>query len=319
MKLLDTRAYYKPFSYPWAYAAYKKQNQMHWVPEEVSLQADVHDWKHRLTASERNLLTQLFRFFTQGDIAVANGYNTLYLPLFNGHPEVAMMMNSFAGMEAVHVDAYSQLLETIGMDEAEYKAFHEYEVMVEKHNFATPYNLWDVEDNPYDIAKGLAVYSAFTEGMQLFSSFAMLLSFSRLNKMSGMGQIVTWSIRDEQLHVNNMIRLFNIFCAEYNINKKNLHIEEIADTMVLLEDKFIDLAFELGPIEGLAKEEVKQYIRYICNIRLEQLGREPIYTIEGTPLEWMKWVVEAPEHANFFENRVTEYAKGQLDFDNITF
>jgi ribonucleoside-diphosphate reductase beta chain len=210
MTLLDTRTNYKPMAYPWAYEAYKMQNQMHWLPEEVPLREDIADWKHNLTDSERNLLTQLFRFFTQGDIAVAQGYLHKYIPVFGHQPELAMMMSSFANMEATHIEAYSLLLETIGMPESEYQAFKDYEAMKAKYDYLDDVEMdyefalsrtTDEHGNPelYEVgleslAKGLAIYSAFTEGLQLFSSFAILLNFPRHNKMKGMGQIVTWSI-----------------------------------------------------------------------------------------------------------------------------
>src|SRR5690606_2672038 len=135
--------------------------------------------------------------------------------------------------------------------------------------------------------KTLAVYSAFGEGMQLFSSFAILLNFARYNKMKGMCQIVTWSIRDESLHVESMIKLFHAFIDENKqIWKNDLkgEIYQAALDMVDLEDKFIELAFKQGGIEGLEKEEVKQYIRYIADRRLLQLGLKPKFKVKENPL-----------------------------------
>ena len=118
--------------------------------------------------------------------------------------EVLMMMSAFASMETVHIAAYSHLLDTIGMPESEYSAFLKYKEMKDKYDYMQGFN---VKSN-HDIAKTIAVFSAFTEGLQLFASFAILLNFPRQNKMKGMGQIVTWSVRDETLHCNSMIRLF---------------------------------------------------------------------------------------------------------------
>ena len=209
MSLLDEREFYKPFNYAWAYEAYKTQNQMHWIPDEVNLADDLKDFRENLSEDNRNLLTNIFRFFTQADVDVASGYANHYLPTFK-QPEVRMMLSSFANMEAVHQDAYSLLLETLGYHDDEYQLFQEIESMQKKHEYLSDFNV----DTPYDMAKTMAVYSAFTEGVQLFSSFAILLNYPRHNFMKGMGQIVTWSVRDETLHVESMSRLFKEFIRE---------------------------------------------------------------------------------------------------------
>ena len=158
----------------------------------------------------------------------------------------------------------------------------------------------------------MAVFSAFSEGIQLFASFAILLNFPRFNKMKGMGQIVTWSVRDETLHCNSMIRLFRDFIKEepqiWNDKLKN-EIYQACKTIVHHEDAFIDLAFQMGPMQGLTAEEVKQYIRFIGNRRLEQLGLNPIYDVKKNPLTWLDTMLNGVEHMNFFEGRATEYSK----------
>ncbi len=267
MSLLKTREYYKPFDYPWMYDYYKLQNQMHWMPESVPLHTDVKDWQD-ITDKEKNLLTQIFRLFTQSDVDVASGYIDRYMKIFR-KPEARMMMGSFANMEAIHQDAYSLLLDTVGMPEIEYKAFAEYEEMSDKHEYIS--DLKTVRSDKQSIAKTLAVYSAFTEGLQLFSSFAILLNFPRFGKMKGMGQIVTYSIRDESMHVEAMTKLFREFIQE-NLDiwtdkfKKELY--DICRHMVKLEDKFLDLVFDMGDIEGLTKKDMYAYNRYIADRRL---------------------------------------------------
>ncbi|MDP7197602.1 MAG: ribonucleotide-diphosphate reductase subunit beta, partial [SAR202 cluster bacterium] len=164
----------------------------------------------------------------------------------------------------------------------------------------------------HNIAKTVAIFSAFTEGIQLFASFAILLNFPRHNKMKGMGQIVTWSVRDETLHCNSMIRLFKEFIKENPdiwTDKLRKEIYEACRIAVDQEDAFIDLAFEMGPLKNLTSEEVKQYIRWIANRRLTQLGLEPIYKVEKNPLTWLDTMLNAVEHMNFFEGRATEYSK----------
>ena len=200
--LLVANPVYKPFRYPWCYDAWLTQQRIHWLPEEVPLGDDVKDWQKNLSASEKNLLTQIFRFFTQADVEVSNCYIRHYMNVFKP-TEVLMMMSAFASMETVHIAAYSHLLDTIGMPESEYSAFMQYKEMKDKYDYMQGF---DVKSN-HDIAKTIAVFSAFTEGLQLFASFAILLNFPRHNKMKGMGQIVTWSVRDETLHCNSMIRI----------------------------------------------------------------------------------------------------------------
>ncbi len=207
--LTDSRNYYKPFDYPWAYEGYKTQQKMHWAPEEVPLADDIKDYNNKLPAAEQKLIRQIFRFFTQADVDVAGGYCQHYLPTFKA-PEVRMMLSAFASMEAVHIDAYSLLIETLGLPDEEYKMFNNYQAMREKHEYLEQFNM----STPADIAKSLAVYSGFTEGVQLFSSFAILLNFPRHNLMKNMGQIISWSVRDENLHVEYLTKLFRIYIEE---------------------------------------------------------------------------------------------------------
>lgn len=309
--LLEKRNYYKPFEYYWAFDAFKKQHEMHWLPTEVTLEEDVFDWNKKLTDSEKNLLTQLFRFFTQSDIDVANGYIAKFMPLFAvNKPELAMMMTSFAGMEGIHIWAYSHLIDTLDMPEAEYKAFQSFNEMTEKHEYLDTHSI-DLND-PIKTATTLATYAAFTEGLQLFSSFAILLNFPRQGKMKGMGQIIAWSVKDESLHVESMIKLYKQYLEDNNIRPSTLQsrIEQICLDVVHLEDNFIDLAFEQGGIEGLTKEEVKNYIRYIADRRMQQLGCKPIFGISPNPLPWVEYMLHNRQHANFFESDVVEYSKG---------
>lgn len=331
MTVFDNRTEYKPFIYPWAYEGYKSQSKMHWIPDEVPMHEDVKDWNIRLSGEEKNLLTQIFRFFTQGDVDVANSYRTIFAPSV-GHPELSMMMLTFAAMEAVHIDAYSNLIETVGMPESEYQAFLDYKEMADKHDYLSickrDLGKWNSDevamlvDKPTDYIKDyikcVAVFSAFTEGLQLFSSFAILMNFPRFGKMKGMGQIVSWSIRDESLHVEKMIQFFHTLCEEFPDawdSSMAVEVSKICDEIVNLEDNFVDLAFEQGGIEGLTSDEVKLYVRYIANRRLTQLGLGKLYDVEHNPLPWLESLINAPEHANFFEQRATEYSKGSLTGD----
>lgn len=307
MSLLDSKPIYKPFQYPWAYEAWLMQQRIHWLPEEVPLADDVKDWKATLTPDEKHLLTQIFRFFTQSDIEVNNCYMKHYSKVFQP-TEVQMMLSAFSNMETIHIAAYSHLLDTLGIPETEYAAFLTYKEMKDKYDYMHSFNVNDKRS----VAITLAAFGAFTEGLQLFASFAILLNFQRFGKMKGMGQIVAWSARDETLHTQSIIRLFRTFLhenPEVADEELNRELYKICHKIVSLEDAFIDLAFGVGGIEGLTPQEVKSYIRYIGDRRLAQLGMQPLYNVSKNPLPWMDDILNGVEHTNFFENRVTEYTK----------
>jgi ribonucleoside-diphosphate reductase beta chain len=305
--LLTENPVYKPFRYPWAYESWLTQQRVHWLPEEVPLADDVKDWHKKLTDNERNLLTQIFRFFTQADVEVNNCYMKHYSQVFKP-TEVLMMLSAFSNIETVHIAAYSHLLDTLGMPEVEYSAFMKYKEMKDKYDYMQEFRV----DSRREIAKTLAAFGAFTEGLQLFASFAILLNFPRFNKMKGMGQIISWSVRDESLHCLSIIKLFRTFIGENpDIWDDGFKAEltSICQTIVSHEDAFIDLAFEMGSVEGITPDDVKQYIRYIADRRLQQLGLDPTYNIGKNPLPWIDDMLNAVEHANFFEGRSTEYSK----------
>lgn len=316
MSVFKKNKAYKPFQYPWAFTAYDDAQKMHWLPSEVPLQEDVHDWNSKLTPAEINLLTQLFRFFTKGDEDIQDGYIDKYLPVFKP-TEIRMMLACFATAEANHIHSYSQLIDTVGMPESDYAAFAEYEEMADKHAYLFTDRSTGANGRKFSeierLALDLAVFSAFGEGMQLFSSFAVLLSFKRRNLMKGMSTIVEWSLRDESHHVESMLKLFHTMVKEnpsvWNKDVKDA-IRDIAIAMVELEDRFIDLMFAMGPVAGITAEETKIYIRYTADRRMIQLGLKPIYKQKDNPFDWIDEMMAAHTHTNFFEGRSTEYGKG---------
>jgi ribonucleoside-diphosphate reductase beta chain len=303
---------FRPFEYPHYFEFFKQQNQAHWLPTEVPMESDISDYRFNLSKEELALITQILRFFTQSDIEVNNNYNTRLIPRFP-KPEIKMMLSSFAAMESVHVWAYSYLNDSLGLPDTEYSAFLEYESMNQKYDFFQRFPSDSVED----LLINLAVFGGFVEGVSLFSSFAILMNFPRLGKMKGVGQIVTWSIRDETLHSNGVCRLFRDVLDEHpNLwtKKFKTKLYTACQEMIDLEDKFIDTCFEVGPIPGLKKEEMKQYIRFIADKKLGDLRLDPLYNVSN-PLHWLDNLVNAKEHANFFENRATEYSKGSVITD----
>lgn len=311
LKLTSSRSNYKPFSYPWAFDLWKQHESMHWIADEIPMQQDLSDWNTKLTKHQKDFLLQIFRLFTQGDINVADAYVKNYLPVLSGHPEIRMLLLGIAAREATHVHAYSHLIETLGFPDKIFNEFLEYEEMAAKQKYFEEIESLDRSH----IIQQMTAISAFTEGMQLFSSFAMLLNFGRQGLMPGMVKVVTWSILDENLHCEAMTKLFRTFVKEnadiWNDDLKS-QLYTIAETMVSLEDKFIDLAYENGGMIGLDKNEMHQYIRYISDMRLIGLGLKGIFKVKKNPLPWIDEMTVLQSHSNFFEQTESSYSKGAL-------
>ena len=310
--IFGERDYYKPFMYPWAFEYFKQQHQSHWMPESVPMAQDVRDWQTE-DADTKELLRNVFRFFTQADMDVGSNYYDTIIPWFH-HPELRMMLGAFADMEGIHQYAYSYLLDTIGLPEREYKAFAEYPEMVAKHEYYSTLGVDGSEPTIPAMLRFIAANSAFGEGMQLFSTFALLMNLPRNGKYIGVGQIIAWSIRDETLHVEGMLKLFNTIVDEHPdvwTDDFKRTIYNLCRNMVKLEDAFIDLIYkDVGSAAyGLSKDELKEYIRYIADRRLLQMRLKPNYNVTNNPLPWLDDMLAAPEFTNFFETTPTEYSK----------
>lgn len=296
---------YKPWQYPWAMEAAEAHEKIHWGTWEAELQEDVNQWKtNALTTVEKEHITQILRLFTQTDVQVGGNYCDLFIPVFKNN-EIRNMLLSFANREGTHQRAYALLNDTLGLEEKEYWAFLEYEEMARKVEFMQQNNVKSKTGIGLSLAQ-----SVCNEGMSLFSAFVMLLNYQRFGKMKGMCTIVEWSVRDETLHVEYMSKLFRTFCEEHprivNDTFKR-QIYEMYKTAVSLEDEVIDLAYLMGNPEGLTKEMMKEYIRFIADRRLIQLGLKPIYGVKDNPLPWLDWVLNGDTMSNFFEKRVTDY------------
>ena len=310
MSLTHFAKSYKPFTYPWAVKLAEEQESIHWIEGEVDLGEDVEQWmRGGVTDVERNHITQILRLFTQTDTQVGQNYCDLFIPYFKNN-EIRMMLLAFASREGIHQRAYALLNDTLGLPESDYKAFLEYEEMASKIEFMQKNSM----ETPKDVGLSLA-QTVCNEGMSLFSAFVMLLNYQRFGKMKGLVKISEWSLRDESQHVEGMSLLFREFCREnptiVNDGFK-AQIYQMYRDAVNLEDKFIDLVYEMGEPEGLTKAEVKLYIRYIANRRLLMLGLKPNWEeVKVNPLPWLDWVLREG-HTNFFEQRVSEYSSAGM-------
>jgi len=313
MPLLEESKTYKPFQYAWAVEAAIDHEKIHWGEWEAKLQEDVAQWQGgKLSAQEKHHITQILKLFTQSDVAVGRNYLEYYIPKFKNN-EIRAMLSSFANREFVHQRSYALLNDTLGFPEDEFSAFLEYKVMKDKVDF-----MGDIDMHSH-AGTGLAIArSVMNEGMSLFSAFIMLLNYQRYGKMKGMCEIVEWSIRDETMHTEGMVKLFREFCDEHPKIVTDEFKKQIYDMFrmgVALEDKVIDNAFEMGEVEGLTAHDVKQYIRYLADRRLIQLGLKGNWKVKENPLDWLEWVLNGASHKNFFEGTVTDYNSDGMEGD----
>jgi ribonucleoside-diphosphate reductase beta chain len=322
--LLQERIVYKPFEYPEAHDYWLKQQQAHWLHTEVPMMSDINDWKQNLTETEKNIIGSILKGFAQTE-TIVNDYWTGLVTKWFRKPEIIAMATTFGAMETIHAEAYSLLNETLGLDN--FSEFLEDEATMAKiENLMSTRDNFTNEDDLQDIAKSLAIFSAFTEGVNLFSSFAILLSFKMRNKLKGVGQIVEWSIRDESMHSEAGCWLFRTLIKENpHLNTPDLKaaINEAALLSLKLELDFIDKVYELGDLEGCSKEDLVAFIKNRVNTKLGDLGYGPIIDgIDTNALKRMKWfdsLSAGKQHTDFFASRVTNYSKGHLQWDESIF
>ncbi len=296
---------YKPFAYPNLMKRAVDHEKIHWHEEEVELGEDVEQWRNgAMTPEDVHLVTQILRMFTESDKNVGQNYCDFFIPYFKNN-EARCALLSIASREGIHQRAYALLTDTIGLPDAEYRAFLDYAEMADKAEFMLENDMATPEGVGLALAKTVC-----NEGVLLFASFVTLLNYQRYGLMKGMCKITEWSLRDETQHVEVMTEIFLQHCKENPqiINddfKKQVY--GIFRDAVHAEDKFIDLVFEMGNPKGITKEEVKQYIRFIADRRLTQLGFKPNWQVKENPLPWLSWVLNEG-HTNFFEQRVSEYS-----------
>ena len=314
------RIVYKPFEYPEAFDYWLKQHQAHWLHTEVPMMSDVNDWKQNLTENEKNIIGSILKGFAQTE-TVVNDYWTGLVTKWFRKPEIIAMATTFGAMETIHAEAYSLLNEDLGLDD--FSEFLEDETTMAK--IETLMNVRDSfngEKDWHEIAKSLAIFSAFTEGVNLFSSFAVLLSFKLSNKLKGVGQIVEWSIRDESMHSDAGCWLFRTLLKE-NPNLKTPELEaainEAALLSLQLELDFIDKVYEMGDLESCTKHDLISFIKHRVNTKMGDLGYRPIVNgIDSNAVDRMKWfdhLSAGKQHTDFFANRVTNYSKGHIEWD----
>ena len=319
MGLFDERIPFKPFEYPVYYnEGWLKQAQAFWLHTEIPMQGDVKDWNERLTKSEKNLVGNILLGFAQTECAVSDYWTGMVTKWFPKH-EIRQMAMMFGSQETIHATAYSYLNETLGLDD--FSAFLHEPAVAEKFELLTQTTAdWTPEDlktNPQarvEVGRSLAIFSAFAEGVSLYSSFAVLYSFQMRNLLKGIGQQMKWSVRDESLHSQMGCQLFKHMCEEYPEVKEQSKesIEEAAKLIVQLETQFIDKMFEMGDLENLKASDLKEFIKARTNSKLQELGYDGIFEYDkkkAENLEWFYHLTGGLTHTDFFAIRPTDYSK----------
>jgi len=309
--IFDIRQTYRPFEYPQFYEFYRNQQLVHWTKDEINLGQDVQDWNMHLTQNEKDVIGGILKGFTQMEILVGDYWRKVaeWFP----KPEIAMMASAFSYFESIHMDNYAMINEQLQLDD--FSAF--------LYDIATKEKLDYFIERPEitskeEIAKSIAIFSAFAEGCLLFSSFAVLLSFQKENLMKGVGQIVSFSIRDENSHSQGGIYLFNKIIEEYPEIKEQIKndILEAASICYQLEEQFLNNLFKIGNIRTLTKEELLNFVKDRLNLKLQELGYERLFEINKELLQNISWfgsLSSGREFGDFFATRVSEYSQNKIN------
>ena len=316
-KITDERVSFKPFQYQWAYDYWFKQQNAHWLHTEINMQNDVIDWRENLNEKEKNVIGNILKGFAQTECEVGN-YWSSYVPQWFPVPEIKMMGQAFGSFETIHANAYAYLNDTLGLDD--FEAFLE-----DKATMAKLKVLMDVDPNTTDlteIARSIALFSAAAEGIQLFSSFAVLLSFRKSNRLTGVGQQMIFSVKDESTHSEAGCKIFRTIIEE----NPELWTEELRKSVydgihyaIQSEFTYINKIFELGDLETITKEQLKNFMYDRANRKLVELNLKPIYNVDKQLLNEMEWfyiMVSGEKQTDFFANRETDYSKPNEDWND---
>jgi ribonucleoside-diphosphate reductase beta chain len=318
-KLFKERIAYKPFEYPEYFTeGWLPQAQAFWLHTEIQMQSDVKDWHENLSPIEKNLVGNILLGFAQTECAVSDYWTGMVTKWFPKH-EIKQMAMMFGSQETIHATAYSYLNETLGLDDFEGflqdKATKEkFEMLANTSADWTPKDLMKNKNARIEVAKSLAIFSAFAEGVSLYSSFAVLYSFQMRNLLKGVGQQMKWSVRDESLHSKMGCRLFNHMCEEYPElrDESKDTILDAAHLIMKLEHNFIDKIFEMGDLENLKKYDLKQFINARINEKLNEIGYDNLLEVDkeaANNLDWFYHLSGGVTHTDFFAIRSTDYSK----------
>lgn len=320
MSIFKERIAFKPFQYQWAYDYWFAQQNAHWLHTEINMQKDIKDWNEELNESEKNVIGNILKGFTQTECEVGDYWSTM-IPNWFPVPEIKMLGKGFGAFEDIHATAYSYLNDTLGLDD--FESFLEDDATMNKLKV-----LMEVDPNTKDIseiAKSIALFSACAEGVQLFSSFAVLLSFRKSNRLTGIGQQMIFSSRDESLHSEAGCKLFRTIIEENpEIWTEELRaaLYEGIELAIKNEFTYINKIFEMGDLDTISKDQLKNFMYDRSNRKLVELNLKPKYAVDKKLLDEMSWfyiMISGEQQTDFFANRETGYAKPNEDWNEDLF
>jgi ribonucleoside-diphosphate reductase beta chain len=311
-----------PFKYLWAWEKYLAGCANHWMPQEINMAADISLWRspNGLTADDRMVIERSLGFFSTADSLVANNLIlSIYRHITN--PECRQYLLRQAFEEAVHTHSYQYIIESLGMDESRvFNMYREVPVVATKASWALQFteSLGDpnfhtgtLEDDQRLLRDLVAFYVVF-EGIFFYVGFAQVLSMGRRNKMTGTAEQFQYILRDESMHLNFGIDLINQIKQENPRLWTDAFQKEMIQIIkkgVALEDQYARDTMPRG-ILGLNADMMGEYLRFIGNRRLAQIGLPEQYSGVANPLPWMSEIIDLKKEKNFFETRVTEYQTG---------
>ena len=311
-----------PLKYKWAWEKYLATCANHWMPQEVSMQRDIALWKdpNGLTDDERRLVIRNLGFFTTADSLAANN---IVLGTYRHitAPECRQFLLRQAFEEAIHTHAYSYIVESLGLDEAEiFNAYNEVKSIRDKHQFLIPFieTIMDPHfvtgtvENDQKLLKSLIVFACLMEGLFFYVGFTQILALGRQNKMTGAAEQYQYILRDESMHCNFGIDLIN------TLKQENPHLwtPQFREEIKALFHEAVDLEYRYAEdtmprgVLGLNASMFKGYLRFIANRRATQIGLEELFPGEENPFPWMSEMIDLKKERNFFETRVIDYQTG---------
>ena len=311
-----------PFKYDWAWQKYLDGCANHWMPQEVNMTADIALWKSEdgLSDDERTIVKRSLGFFSTADSLVANNLVLAIYRLIT-NPECRQYLLRQAFEEAIHTHAYQYCIESLGMDEGEiFNMYHEIPTVAEKASWALKYTkeindpgfTTGTVDTDKTLLKNLIAYYCVLEGIFFYCGFTQILSMGRRNKMTGTSEQFQYILRDESMHVNFGIDVIN------QIKLENPHLwddeMQAAARGMILEGTALEVAYARDTMPrgvlGMNANMMEEYLQFIANRRLAQIGLAEQYPGVKNPFPWMSEIMDLKKEKNFFETRVTDYQTG---------
>ncbi len=311
-----------PFKYEWAWQKYLDGCANHWMPQEVNMTADIALWKSEngLTEDERLIVMRSLGFFSTADSLVANN---LVLALYRHitNPECRQYILRQAFEEAIHTHAYQYCIQSLGMDEGEvFNMYREVPSVARKAAWGLKYtqSLGDptfktgTPEDDQTLLRNLIAFYCVLEGIFFYCGFTQILSMGRRNKMTGVAEQFQYILRDESMHLNFGIDMIN----QIKIENPNLWTKEFQQevTQMILEGAMLEIEYARDTMPrgvlGMNAAMMEEYLKFIANRRLSQLGLPEQYVGVTNPFSWMSEMMDLRKEKNFFETRVTDYQTG---------